>query len=166
MFHMTDLPFGRGGSPLQNLIRRKVQYTKLCAFRCIETVDAGPVYFRVDLDLSGSASEILDRVSNQVEEMIVTHLIEKPVPVEQAGMVVEFTRRDPSDSALILCERYSDLFDLIRMVDDDDYPRSFLETVCARFEFSDVKDMDGHLEARVTIFPKERTGTQQMESDS
>src|SRR5688500_871868 len=43
-FHMTDLPFGRGGSPLQNLILRGITTTKLSAFRVAEELDAGPVY--------------------------------------------------------------------------------------------------------------------------
>ena len=29
VFHMTDLPFGRGGSPLQNLIKAKFKKTKI-----------------------------------------------------------------------------------------------------------------------------------------
>ena len=32
-FHMTDLPYGRGGTPLQNLILRGHKTTKLSAFR-------------------------------------------------------------------------------------------------------------------------------------
>jgi methionyl-tRNA formyltransferase len=44
IFHMTDVPFGRGGSPLQNLISRGIYETKLSALRCVEEMDAGPVY--------------------------------------------------------------------------------------------------------------------------
>jgi methionyl-tRNA formyltransferase len=36
IFHMTDLPFGRGGSPLQNLIVRGIERTQLTALRCVE----------------------------------------------------------------------------------------------------------------------------------
>ena len=43
-FHMTDLPFGRGGSPLQNLIVRGVKATKLTALKMVEQIDAGPIY--------------------------------------------------------------------------------------------------------------------------
>ena len=32
VFHMTDLPYGRGGSPLQNLIVRKIYETKIFRF--------------------------------------------------------------------------------------------------------------------------------------
>lgn len=165
MFHMTDLPFGRGGSPLQNLILRKVLSTKLCAFRCVEEIDGGPIYLRSDLDLVGSASEILDRASVQIEMMIKEILILKPKPVEQFGEILEFKRRVGSDSNLLHCERYSDLFDFIRMMDDDDYPRSFLETGCARLEFSEVVDEGAYLEARVRIFPRQGSVPLEIESD-
>src|SRR3989339_963082 len=44
IFHMTDLPFGRGGSPLQNLIARGIYETQISALKCVEEVDAGPIY--------------------------------------------------------------------------------------------------------------------------
>ena len=33
IFHMTDLPYGRGGTPLQNLIDRGITETKITAFK-------------------------------------------------------------------------------------------------------------------------------------
>ena len=47
-FHMTDVPYGRGGSPLQNLIARNHRSTKLTALRMIKDFDAGPVYLKKD----------------------------------------------------------------------------------------------------------------------
>jgi methionyl-tRNA formyltransferase len=44
MFHMTDLPFGKGGSPLQNLIARGIYETHITAFRCEKGLDTGPIY--------------------------------------------------------------------------------------------------------------------------
>src|SRR5690349_7716249 len=41
IFHMTDLPYGRGGSPLQNLIIRGHQETMLSALKCVKVFDAG-----------------------------------------------------------------------------------------------------------------------------
>ena len=55
IFHMTDLPFGRGGSPLQNLIVRGHKETKISAIQCVKEVDAGPVYLKKPLSLNGSA---------------------------------------------------------------------------------------------------------------
>ena len=45
-FHMTDLPFGRGGSPLQNLILRKKKFTKISAFKMNNKIDGGPIYLK------------------------------------------------------------------------------------------------------------------------
>ena len=62
MFHPGDVPFGRGGSPVQNLIVRGIYQTQLSAFKIIEELDAGPVYLKRPLDLSsGSAEEIFGK---------------------------------------------------------------------------------------------------------
>ena len=39
VFHMTDLPYGRGGSPLQNLIVRGHKKTKVSALKVVKEVD-------------------------------------------------------------------------------------------------------------------------------
>ncbi len=52
-FHMTDVPYGRGGSPLQNLIERGHRETTLSALRMTEQFDAGPVYLKKALSLKG-----------------------------------------------------------------------------------------------------------------
>ena len=61
LFHMTDLPYGRGGSPLQNLIKNGHSTTKITAIKVTEGIDQGPIYLKKDLDLSGTAKEIFLR---------------------------------------------------------------------------------------------------------
>ena len=51
VFHMTDLPYGRGGSPLQNLIARGHTETKVSAIQVVEELDAGPIYLKRSLQL-------------------------------------------------------------------------------------------------------------------
>ena len=46
IFHMTDLPFGRGGSPLQNLISRGIYNTKISAVKVVDEIDTGPIYIK------------------------------------------------------------------------------------------------------------------------
>ena len=76
VFHMTDLPFGRGGSPLQNLIERGIYQTKISAIRVAEELDAGPVYLKRDLSLEGSAEEIFKRACGIIfEDMIPYNFI-------------------------------------------------------------------------------------------
>ena len=40
VFHMTDLPYGRGGSPLQNLIMKRFSDTKVAAIRVVKELKA------------------------------------------------------------------------------------------------------------------------------
>src|SRR5438105_14840854 len=56
IFHMTDVPFGRGGSPLQNLIARGIYETRISALRCVAELDAGPVYLKRDFSVGRGAS--------------------------------------------------------------------------------------------------------------
>ena len=58
IFHMTDVPFGRGGSPLQNLIIRGYKISKLSAIKCTKKIDGGPVYLK-KYSLNGNADLIL-----------------------------------------------------------------------------------------------------------
>ena len=46
VFHSTDLPFGRGGSPIQNLLVRGIYNTKVSAIKVCPDIDAGPVYIK------------------------------------------------------------------------------------------------------------------------
>ena len=92
-FHMTDLPFGRGGSPLQNLILRGFKETVITAFRVTDEWDAGPIYLKRPLSLEGTAQEIFDRASRIIyNDMIPFILMNDIVPAPQTGEVVVFHR--------------------------------------------------------------------------
>ena len=152
-FHMTDLPYGRGGSPLQNLILRGKEATKLTAFRLTEELDAGPVYMKRALSLKGSAQEIYLRASFMAAEMIRLITREEPNPSQQKGKVVTFTRRRPEESELPAGLSLRELYNFIRMLDAEGYPRAFLHQHGFRYELSDAILTAGGLEARVEITP-------------
>ena len=92
-FHMTDVPFGRGGSPLQNLIVRGHRETKLTALRMTKDFDAGPVYGKEPLSLEGGAEEIYLRVGRLSATMIERIIRQEPKPTSQQGQPVNFKRR-------------------------------------------------------------------------
>jgi methionyl-tRNA formyltransferase len=136
VFHMTDLPFGRGGSPLQNLIASGVQETKISALRCSEELDAGDIYLKKPLSLYGSAEEIFIRASDIIEEMIIEILDTNSQPTPQTGKVTVFKRRTPSQSNLEGITSLNQLFDMIRMLDAEGYPHAFIEVGSLRLEFT------------------------------
>lgn len=136
VFHETDLPFGRGGSPIQNLICRGIKNTKISALKATLKVDAGPVYLKKDLPLYGTIEEIGIRSNDIVADMIVEILQKKISPKTQKGEITKFKRRKPSDGILSSVDSLDKAYDLIRMLDGEGYPNAFLETESFRLEFS------------------------------
>lgn len=154
IFHMTDLPYGRGGSPLQNLIQRGHSSTMLTALRCSAELDAGPIYMKEPLSLQGSAEEIFLQADVLIEAMIGCIVWEQPDPQPQQGEPILFSRRKPGQSDLAVCPPGDLLacYDQIRMLDADSYPHAFLEMHGLRFEFRRVsRRSDGlHADVRIT----------------
>jgi methionyl-tRNA formyltransferase len=157
MFHMTDLPYGRGGSPLQNLIARGHTETKLTAFKCVKEIDAGPIYLQRDLSLAGAAWEIYDRASDLIEDMIAEIVATNMIPVPQDGVPTFFKRRTPEQSKLDgrLSDRCTskDIYDHIRMLDAPSYPHAFIEGNGIRCEFTDAQLTGDAVTAKVVITP-------------
>jgi methionyl-tRNA formyltransferase len=150
-FHMTDLPYGRGGSPLQNLILRGHRTTVLTAFRIGEELDAGPIYLGAPLSLEGRAEEIYERASRLAADLVRQILQAPPTPVPQEGDVVIFRRRTPSESCLPQDASPEQLYDFIRMLDADGYPRAFMECRGMRVEFSRAALEHGFVRAQTRI---------------
>lgn len=136
VFHMTDLPFGRGGSPLQNLISRGIYETQISAIRCGQGLDTGPVYLKTPISLHGSAQEIFLRATDIIEGMVLKILRETPWPKEQAGEATVFSRKRPEDGDVAHLDSLVKMHDWIRMLDAEGYPSAFLEVGRFRFEFS------------------------------
>lgn len=136
-FHMTDVPFGRGGSPLQNLIQRGHRTTVLSALRMEHDMDAGPVYAKRPLSLEGNAEEIYLRAERLSGDIMAEIVRDEPLPVSQTGEPVLFRRRRPEQSAIPqTLPDLSSLHDFIRMLDAEGYPRAFIEHGGFRLEFS------------------------------
>lgn len=158
-FHMTDVPYGRGGSPLQNLIARGHRETRLSALRMTAELDAGPVYLKAPLSLEGGAEEIFIRAAELSADLAATIARLRPEPQPQVGEPVVFKRRRPEESRVPALPGLAELHDFIRMLDADGYPRAFLEHAGFRYEFSRVSRHDGRLRADVVITPYSPTAT-------
>ena len=138
VFHMTDLPFGRGGSPLQNLISRGIYSTKISALKVEKGIDTGDIFLKENLELKGSATEIFRRADYIIQKMIIFILENKIKPVPQKGKVTIFKRRTPKQSDIINLETLQKVYDQIRMLDADGYPKAYLENKFLKFEFNDA----------------------------
>jgi methionyl-tRNA formyltransferase len=156
VFHMTDLPFGRGGSPLQNLIVRGYKSTKISAIKVQSGIDTGDVYIKKPLDLTGSAQEIFQKSAIVIEEMIKEIIIKNSIPSPQKGEVVEFKRRKPEESNISELEDLENIYNYIRMLDCEGYPHAFIETKFFKAEFTnaDFNESEKIITANVRIVKK------------
>lgn len=152
-FHMTDVPYGRGGSPLQNLIARGQRETRLTALRMTAEFDAGPVYLKEPLSLEGNAEAIYLHATELSAGMIECIARDEPESKPQQGEIVNFKRRKPEESEIRNPVSMQQLYDLIRMLDAEGYPHAFLDHAGFRFEFSRAALYDGRIVADVKIVP-------------
>lgn len=155
VFHMTDLPFGRGGSPLQNLIVRGYKSTKISALKVDDGIDTGDIYCKENLSLQGTASEIFERsvpiITNMIEN-IINHNLK---PRQQEGVPVTFKRRKPEDGKMNNIDELDKVYDYIRMLDGEGYPPAFVETDNLRIEFTDAElSENSEIKAHVRILKK------------
>ena len=156
VFHMTDLPFGRGGSPLQNLIRRGIYETQLSALRVNAGLDTGPIYLKRPLSLYGSAEEIYLRAA-QIMEGMISEIVQGSLrPEPQQGEPTVFPRLRPQDGSIAALESLGQVHDWIRMLDADGYPRAFIRIGHLRLEFErSRRDVDSvSADVRITIVPE------------
>ena len=140
-FHGSPLPYGRGGSPIQNMIVKGYKTTQVCAIKITAGLDEGPVYKRAKVSLNGTGNEIFDRLYRVIIRMINKFLIKLPNPQKQVGKPVFFKRRKPEQSDIFNLDRISDMYNHIRMLDIDNknFPKAFIKTKNFIYIFSKPK---------------------------
>lgn len=126
-FHTAPLPYGRGGSPIQNLIKRNFNKSPICAFKMTDKLDAGPIILKKNVSLKGNLEQIFNRISDIIIKMIKTIMSRKIVPKVQRGRVVIFKRIKPDESKIKYEKNIKRIYDKIRMLDLDEYPRAYIQ---------------------------------------
>lgn len=139
VFHMTDLPYGRGGSPLQNLIVRGHSETMISAVKVDKGIDTGDIYCKTPLSLEGSAHKIFERSAPIIAKMIERIIEEQLSPSPQRGTPIHFKRRKEDDGRLNQLSDLEEVYNYIRMLDADGYPNAFIETEHLIIKFKEAK---------------------------
>ena len=129
-FHSSPLPYGRGGSPIQNMIIRNFKKTKICAIILEKSLDTGKIVMKKDVSLHGNATEIYERIYIKILEMI--NLIIKMKKIngkKQVGKVMNFKRRNPIMSKTPKNKPISYLHNHIRMLslNEKNFSKAFID---------------------------------------
>ena len=151
IFHTSHLPYGRGGSPIQNLIRRGFKKTEVCAVKVNKKLDAGHIYCREKISLDGDLDKIFHRISIKILKMINLITFKKLKLKEQVGKVYTFKRLKPSDSNIYELKNFTEIYNIIRSVDHKDYPKAFIKTKYFKIEFSNAKLLGNKLSCNVNF---------------
>ena len=151
VFHTAPLPFGRGGSPIQNLIIRNIDKSPVCALKMTEILDGGPIYASIQVTLDGTISEIFSKIAICVEKLIIKICQENIEPQEQSGEIFSFERLTYADNELISKYTIKQLYDRIRMVDGLDYQRAYINFGQNKIEFTEAHMDQDCLFAKIKI---------------
>lgn len=145
LFHTAPLPYGKGGSPIQNLILKGFSEAPVCAIKMTSRLDSGPIYIKKKISLKGNLSEIFKRL-NKVVNQIIKELIEDlPKPQQQVGEEFIFKRLKDKDNILPFDANLEDIFNRIRMLDDPSYPNAYIEYGDKCIEFRNAKIIDNKI---------------------
>lgn len=130
VIHESDLPKGRGMSPLTWQILNNINAIPICLLEASEKIDEGNIYYRDYLEFEGH--ELFDELKalqgKKTIELVLKFINEYPniEPIEQFGQASYYTRRRPKDSKLDISQSIENQFNLLRCVDNNEYPAFFL----------------------------------------
>lgn len=155
VFHTAPLPFGRGGSPIQNLILRNIEKTPVCALRMTEILDGGPIYDSIEVSLDGTITDIFSKIAVCIEKIIIKICRENIEPKKQSGDVVTFNRLTYADNELKSEYSIKELYDRIRMVDGDGYKNAYINFGDYKIDFTDSQIQNNEIVAKIRLYRDE-----------
>lgn len=127
--HESDLPKGRGFSPLSWQILEGCNAIPICLLDMVEDVDAGPIVFKDYMNFDGH--ELFDELKaaqgQKTIELCLRFLSQpsEPIGTPQTGDSSFYKRRTPIDSELDPNRTLADQFEQLRIVDNENYPAFF-----------------------------------------
>jgi methionyl-tRNA formyltransferase len=127
--HASDLPKGKGFSPLQWQVVEGSNKIPLTLFEVTEGVDAGPYYLKDEIIFSGY--ELLDEMRKKMAEKIIdmcikyiTHFHDLK-SIGQEGEESFYKRRTKKDDELDVNKTIAEQFNHLRIANNDLHPLYF-----------------------------------------
>lgn len=127
--HESDLPKGRGFAPISWQIIEGKRSIPICLLEATAEADAGDIWLRDSFELDGSelCDEWRELQGKKTVEMCLRFVkeYENLTPSKQEGEPSYYVRRKPEDSRLDPEMTISELFDQLRVADNERYPAFF-----------------------------------------
>ena len=145
------MPYGRGGSPIQNLILNGYEFTPVCALKMISELDAGPIYGQINISLEGKLESIFKRINEAINKLIIKIIKNQIIPLPQEGEPHFFKRLTEKNNEIPKEISLGEIFDRVRMLDHEDYPNAYIVYGDNKLEFYNASLNNEYLELRCKI---------------
>jgi len=130
VIHESNLPKGKGWAPMFWQIlegKNKIPFTM---FEASNGVDDGDIYMQKELSLTGYElnKELREKQAKFTIDMcleFINNYEKYKTPNKQIGKESFYPKRDTKDSKLDINKTLKEQFNLLRIVDNDDYPAFF-----------------------------------------
>ena len=129
VIHESDLPKGKGWSPLTWQVLEGKTTIPITLFEANLAFDSGKVFEKINLTLDGS--ELIDELRQKQAEAtfkLISNFIQNypnNVGIPQVGNSTFYPKRTAKDSSLDPSKSIEEQFNLLRVVDNDRYPAFF-----------------------------------------
>jgi methionyl-tRNA formyltransferase len=127
--HESDLPEGRGWAPMFWQILENKNKIPITLFEASEEVDKGDIYLKDFIILEGHElnPEIRNKQAIKTIEMCMKfiEICECLKPSKQEGDGSFYRKRTPTDSELNINKTIKEQFNLLRIVNNEEYPAFF-----------------------------------------
>tara|TARA_A100001515_G_C4551404_1_gene203540 strand:+ start:291 stop:959 length:669 start_codon:yes stop_codon:yes gene_type:complete len=142
-FHESPLPEGKGHAPIQWAILNKKNNFTITLYKLDDGVDTGNIIYQYNMPISKTDTyETMEDKRKVGIKNCFTHFLEELsegvlVEREQTGKGSYHKKRNPDDSLLDDSKPLKDLWDNIRICDNDNYPAYFFvdgKKVILRYE--------------------------------
>ena len=127
--HESDLPKGKGWSPLTWQVIEGKKRIPITLFEATENIDAGNIYLKEFIELDGT--ELIDELRAKqmyfTSSMIVKFVSSpnKYPPIAQTGESTFYQKRTMVDSKLDIDKSIKSQFSLLQVCDNERYPAYF-----------------------------------------
>lgn len=127
--HESNLPKGKGWSPLTWQVIEGKNRIPITLFEAVEKVDAGRIYLQSFIELTGKEllSEIKELQGKMTIDLILKFLknFHKIKGQDQKGDSTYYPKRGPINSELDINKSIKNQFNLLRVCDNERYPAFF-----------------------------------------
>jgi len=127
--HASDLPKGKGFSPLQWQILEGKNKITLTIFEVVKECDAGPYYFKSKVIFNGTElyDELRDKLANKIIEMCLKFVknYKSLKAFAQSGKESFYPRRTLKDDELDINKTIAGQFNHLRIADNERFPVYF-----------------------------------------